>query len=56
MGETGATMNDATLPPGTERIENTGGTKIILAPQPTADPNQPLVGEPLGDCTVVESH
>jgi hypothetical protein len=31
------------LPPGTQRIEDRTGQKILLAPQPNADPNQPLV-------------
>ena len=31
------------LPPGTQRIEDKAGEKILLAPQPNADPNQPLV-------------
>lgn len=31
------------LPPGTQRIEDSIGSKILLAPQPNADPNQPLV-------------
>lgn len=31
------------LPPGTQRIEDKAGQKILLAPQPNADPNQPLV-------------
>ncbi|KIX00793.1 uncharacterized protein Z518_09858 [Rhinocladiella mackenziei CBS 650.93] len=30
------------LPPGTQRIEDKTGEKILLAPQPNADPNQPL--------------
>ncbi|RVX75429.1 hypothetical protein B0A52_00782 [Exophiala mesophila] len=30
------------LPPGTQRIEDSIGSKILLAPQPNADPNQPL--------------
>ncbi|KIW76508.1 hypothetical protein Z517_11254 [Fonsecaea pedrosoi CBS 271.37] len=30
------------LPPGTQRIEDRTGQKILLAPQPNADPNQPL--------------
>jgi hypothetical protein len=43
MSEAETVMNN--LPPGTERIEDTGGTKILLAPQPSADPNQPLVSD-----------
>jgi len=31
-----------TLPPGTQRIEDQAGQKLLLAPQPGADPNQPL--------------
>ena len=31
------------LPPGTQRIEDKAGENILLAPQPNADPNQPLV-------------
>ncbi|KAL6246098.1 hypothetical protein RBB50_007251 [Rhinocladiella similis] len=34
--------NNQTLPPGTQRIEDLAGSKILLAPQPNADPNQPL--------------
>jgi hypothetical protein len=34
---------DCMLPPGTERIETTRGTEIVLAPAPSNDPNQPLV-------------
>lgn len=30
------------LPPGTQRIEDTAGKNILLAPQPPADPNHPL--------------
>ncbi|KEF62807.1 uncharacterized protein A1O9_00780 [Exophiala aquamarina CBS 119918] len=30
------------LPPGTQRIEDDTGKNILLAPQPNADPNQPL--------------
>lgn len=35
--------NNGRLPPGTQRIEDQAGSKILLAPQPNADPNQPLV-------------
>ncbi|ETI25008.1 hypothetical protein G647_04378 [Cladophialophora carrionii CBS 160.54] len=34
------------LPPGTQRIEDKTGQKILLAPQPNADPNQPLNWSP----------
>jgi hypothetical protein len=34
---------DDRLPPGTQRLEDQAGSKILLAPQPNADPNQPLV-------------
>lgn len=33
------------LPPGTQRIETSAGTKIVLSPVPTSDPNQPLVSQ-----------
>jgi len=34
--------------PGTVRIGDTLGTHVVLSPQPTADPNDPLVStEPL---------
>ncbi|KAK5456997.1 hypothetical protein LTS15_004777 [Exophiala xenobiotica] len=33
---------DDILPPGTQRLEDQAGSKILLAPQPNADPNQPL--------------
>ncbi|KIW10970.1 hypothetical protein PV08_10269 [Exophiala spinifera] len=36
-------VNSQILPPGTQRIEDQAGSKILLAPQPNADPNQPLV-------------
>ncbi|KAK4944136.1 hypothetical protein LTR10_016469 [Elasticomyces elasticus] len=35
-------MSSDRLPPGTQRIEDQAGSKILLAPQPNADPNQPL--------------
>jgi hypothetical protein len=31
------------LPPGTQRINDSQATHILLAPQPSSDPNQPLV-------------
>jgi len=33
---------DQTLPPGTQRIETSTGTEIVLSPIPSPDPNQPL--------------
>ncbi|KAF4458110.1 hypothetical protein F53441_118 [Fusarium austroafricanum] len=36
------TFNIDALPPGTQRINDLQATHIILAPQPTSDPNQPL--------------
>ncbi|KAH7152662.1 major facilitator superfamily domain-containing protein [Dactylonectria macrodidyma] len=39
-------MDSTTLPPGTQVIENAGGTQILLAPQPSSDPNQPLNWSP----------
>ncbi|KAJ9497316.1 hypothetical protein H2202_007120 [Exophiala xenobiotica] len=33
---------DDRLPPGTQRLKDQAGSKILLAPQPNADPNQPL--------------
>ncbi|KAF7557780.1 hypothetical protein G7Z17_g443 [Cylindrodendrum hubeiense] len=35
-------MDTTTLPPGTQRIEDANGTQVLLAPQPSSDPNQPL--------------
>lgn len=33
---------DELFPPGTNRIETSSGTGIVLSPAPSADPNQPL--------------
>lgn len=37
------TLTIDVLPPGTQRINDLQATHIVLAPQPTSDPNQPLV-------------
>ncbi|KAH6995224.1 major facilitator superfamily domain-containing protein [Ilyonectria destructans] len=39
-------MDTTTLPPGTQRIEDADGTQVVLAPQPSSDPNQPLNWSP----------
>jgi hypothetical protein len=36
-------LNIDALPPGTQRINDLQATHMILAPQPSSDPNQPLV-------------
>ncbi|EXJ56382.1 uncharacterized protein A1O5_12649 [Cladophialophora psammophila CBS 110553] len=45
MATTTTTTAEA-LPPGTQRIEDLAGAHIVLAPQPNADPNQPLNWSP----------
>ncbi|KAF7549277.1 hypothetical protein G7Z17_g6485 [Cylindrodendrum hubeiense] len=35
-------MEHDTFPPGTVRIEDADGTTLVLAPQPSSDPNEPL--------------
>ncbi|KAL9571897.1 hypothetical protein ACKAV7_003886 [Fusarium commune] len=40
------TLNIDTLPPGTQRINDLQATHMILAPQPSSDPNQPLNWSP----------
>lgn len=37
------TLHGDVLPPGTQRINDSQSTHILLAPQPSSDPNQPLV-------------
>lgn len=44
MAPGNAVLSIDALPPGTQRINDREATHILLAPQPSSDPNQPLVG------------
>ncbi|KAJ4258878.1 hypothetical protein NW762_007965 [Fusarium torreyae] len=41
------TLSIDALPPGTQRINDLQATHIVLAPQPSSDPNQPLNWSPM---------
>jgi len=51
---TQVTADEEHLPPGTQRIETSAGTKIVLSPVPTSDPES-TIGKPVVFPCVLDS-